>query len=706
MSNKLILEAILKLNEFPLEKRKELASKLSLPENEQKDLMYMSAILVSTGTNKNGATFLGSELIKARETIALKPLDKDHIEDQIIGHIVSSLYMDQRGEVLDDAALFKELIEDEDKERAANVVGKLDRMSMDIGIVCVVYKDRFPKLAEELEKGEWKVSMECYYDDFDVKIGDLIIPKADAKRYKVLEKSVQQDLKLVIAGTTMGTHRVSRVLRGVKFCGVGIVKNPANERSIILEAASENIRQAEEREQLLEAAKNSISLEGTENFIKLENVDGEVVQVESSGYFLLKNGNEVVENSFTRDYAEIAKEAIRRTALDDYKNQYYVVVTKSKFIPREDIELNETSEATTYVTDEIGGIKEIHEFTGSKEQAELVSRWGPNESPAGICISFEKYLRERPNSTNKGRIIATHWCKLFNKPCPVLGADAHDKACLRNKFSHLVSLDSDGITKIKAPINPASPIPHDQLIELKPEDMPRPKTLDEAISEKPLEGDPEPESLVKTVDNGPDDGLEVPSVVITDSEFIPKSVTTDLLKLKGPTIVIDDPYKDFPIQVAQASIEERKSLKDYEFGLPNSRRYPIHTQEHIKSIMSLFPKIRSKLKASEQKTLYKNLLFRGLILDVDTSSFEKETSGLTIKTNVEYSEDYGIPRLSLFPLSSREQIISAMSRFRHVKVEISETERKFLLINILRAAKKFNIDTSTFRDKFKDLLNS
>lgn len=689
MSNKLILEAILKINEFPLEKRKELASKLSLPENEQKDLMYMSAILVSTGTNKNGATFLGSELIKARETIALKPLDKDHIEDQIIGHIVSSLYMDQRGEVLDDAALFKELMEDEDKERAANVVGKLDRMSMDIGIVCVVYKDRFPKLAEELEKGEWKVSMECYYDDFDVKIGDLIIPKADAKRYKVLEKSVQQDLKLVIAGTTMGTHRVSRVLRGVKFCGVGIVKNPANERSIILEAASENLRQAEEREQLLEAANNSIALEGTENFIKLEKVDGEVVQVESSGYFLLRNGKEVVENSFTRDYSEIAKEAIRRTALDDFKNQYYVVVTKSKFIPREDIELNETREATTYVTDEIGDIKEIHEFTGSKEQAELVSRWGPNESPAGICISFEKYLRERPNSTNKGRIIATHWCKLFNKPCPVLGADAQDKSCLRHKFSHLVSLDD---------VDEDNPITQIQ--------MPKPKSLDEAIADKPLEGEPEPESLVKTVDNGPDSGLEVPSVVVTDSEAITKTTTTDLLKLKGPTIIIDDPYKDFPIQVTTASVEERKALKDYEFGLPKSRRYPIHTADHLKSIIHLFPTIRTKLKATEQKTLYKNLLIRSLLLDIDTSSFEKEVAGLTLKSEVEYSEDYGIPRLSLFPLSSREQIISAMSRFRHVKVEISETERKFLLINILRAAKKFNIDTSSFRDKFKDLLNS
>jgi hypothetical protein len=705
MSNKILLEAVLKINELPLAKRKELASKLALPENEQKDLMYMSAILVSTGTNKNGATFLGSELIKARETIALKPLDIDHIEDQIIGHIISSMYMNQRGEVLDDASLHTELSA-ANKEEASKLVLKLDKMAMDIGIVCVVYRDRFSKIAEELEKGEWKVSMECYYDDFDVKIGELIIPKADAKRYKVLEKSVEQDLKLVIAGSTMGTHRVSRVLRGIKFCGVGIVKNPANDRSVVLEAASENLRQAEEREQLQEAATQSIALEGTENFIKLENVDGEVVEVQATGYFLLKNGKEVVQDSFNRDYAEIAKEAIRRTALDAYKNQYYVVATQSKFIPREDIELNETSEATTYVTDDIGEVKEIHEFTGSKEQAELVSRWGPSESPTGICISFEKYLRERPNSTNRGRIIATHWCKLFNKPCPVLGADPHDQACLRNKYAHLVHLDSDTVVTVKTAINPRSAVPQDQLIELKAGDMPSPKTLDEAVAAKPGEGETEPESLLKPIKSKPDSTLDVPSLVVTNPETLSKKAADDLVKLKGPKTVIKNPYKDFPVQIASASLEERKTLSDTEYGLPEERKFPIHTPKHLNSVIALFPKVRNGLKANQQKRLFNNLILKSLLLDVDTTRFEKETSGLTFKPGVEYSEDYGIPRLSLFPLDSREQIISAMSRFRHIKVEISDTERKFLMINILRAAKKFDIDCSSFRDKFKDLLNS
>ena len=85
--NRIVLEAVLTPRDLTNVQKKEYASKLELPENDQDDLLFMSAILVSTGTNKNGATFLGSELIKAKDTIALKPLDIEHEEDKIIGHI-------------------------------------------------------------------------------------------------------------------------------------------------------------------------------------------------------------------------------------------------------------------------------------------------------------------------------------------------------------------------------------------------------------------------------------------------------------------------------------------------------------------------------------------------------------------------------------------------------------------------------------------
>lgn len=692
--NKIFLEAILKINDFSPARKKEIASQLSLPENQQKDLMFMSAILVSTGTNKNGATFLGSELVKARDTIALKPLDIEHKEDVIIGHIVSSMYMDQQGDVLDDSAMYTELASAGDDYKT--VSSKMDKMSMDVGIICVVYRDRFKDLADEIEAGEWKVSMECYYDNYDVKVGDLIIPRAQANNYKNPDPKVIRDLKLVVAGTALGTSKVSRVLRGVKFCGVGIVKNPANERSLILEAAAENIKHAEEREDLLEAASDSTEV--------LEGVT-EVVQIESSGYFLIKNATEVVKDSYTTDYNEASAEAIRRASLDitsgKGENDYFVVAAKSKFIPRSNISLNSDSEVITYITNDIGNVKEINQFSGSKESAELVSRWGPNESTAGICVSFEKYVRERPNDSNKGRIIATHWCKLFNSPCPVLGADAHSKNCLRNKFSRMVRDENQhGDALTETPFNPRSTVPVEDIELLAGTDLPSPKTQDEALADKLTEGQQAPKSSVKTV-KPKSDTFEQPSVVIMDSEFIPDKVADNLVKINKKTTVIKDPYRDFPIQVASLTKDERKELASSEFGLSSSRKYPINTKERLISTMQMFGSLLPSLKVSEQKELFNNIIVKSLTLKVKTDGFEKDYGSLS-----EVKSTYGIPRLELFPLESREQIISAMSRFRHIKVEISEAEKKQLFVNILRAAKSLKIDSSQFQEKFKDLLHN
>jgi len=95
--NKIIIEAPLFLREEAVN-NVEHATRIPLPaDNKQVDLMHMSAILVSTGTNKNGATFLGSELIKAKDTIADKALDVEHTPDKIVGHIKSSMFLDLNG---------------------------------------------------------------------------------------------------------------------------------------------------------------------------------------------------------------------------------------------------------------------------------------------------------------------------------------------------------------------------------------------------------------------------------------------------------------------------------------------------------------------------------------------------------------------------------------------------------------------------------
>jgi hypothetical protein len=687
-SNKLTLEAKLNIYKLSPLKQKELAAKLQLPENTQRDLLFMSAILVSTGTNKNGATFLGSELIKARGSIALKPLDIEHKEEKIIGHIVSNMYMDLNGNTLDDEKLFNELASDQEKD-VKLASASLDKMTMDIGIVCVVYKDRFPALAEEIEKGDWKVSMECYYDDFDVKIGELIIPKSELSlRYSHLEKDINKDIKLVLAGRSLGTHRVSRVLRNIRFCGVGIVKNPANEKSLILEAATDNLRTALEREQLNENVMHaSVTLEDNISFEKVsftnEVKENEVVQLKSTGYFLLKNGIEVVKDSYRKNYNEIAKEAIRRTSLDS-TNKYYIVSSNSQFVPRDQVHINEESDAVTITTNEVGDIIEMHSYGTEKEVSDTANRWGPQDNTAGICISFEKFIREFPGRPNPGRILATHWCKLFNKACPVFGADAHDSACLRHKYSHMIKVDNiHGDNLVPSAFDSTTLSDDTELLSA--DRLPAPKPLDEVLSNKRPEGTSEPTTIInRPIKNSPQ--LEVKGIKVNKNNL--DALSSNLIRLPK-----------------ELSKEERSELSEKDFGLPETRQYPINNSDQLIYSMNKFSSARKFLGANQQKELFRNIILRATSYNIDTKDFENKNNMFRFEDGMEYSSEFGIPRLQLFPLTSREQIISAMSRFRHIKIEISDIERKQLAVNILRAAKKFNINSKDFWNRVKDTLN-
>jgi len=697
MKHKILLEAPLVLRRLKPAQAKAMASKLSLPENDQADLLFMSAILVSTGTNKNGATFIGSELIKARDSISQKAVNLEHKEQEIIGHIASAMYMDWSGNVIDDEDLYKEL---SNSENASEVAKTLDDMSMDIGIVSVIYKDRFPDLAAEIEKGEWKVSMECYYEDYDLKIGSVVIPKQlVAKKLVKLSKAEETDLSLVLSGKSIGTSQVSRVLKDIRFCGVGIVKNPANERSIIVEAASMNLEKTMES---LDQATASVT-ENPEGFTQIPNpIKNEVVQIEAAGYYLLEvsesGESKLVDGVFDSNYNTVSKEAIKLSA-QNKSSKFLIVAANSIFTPKSITPINQSSDAVLYSTDDKGDVLEVHSFgLANKEKSFLAAKYGPAEQSAGICISFEKYVTQYPNNPNPGRIVATHWCKLFNKSCPVLGADAHDSSCLRNKYSRLVKDDNLHGNAIRpAPYNPRVDLRDTEL--LSSDELPSTDTEQQILNNKPsVDSQPLPSKIKQgPAANKIKDDLNTPGVLITDSEFIPQGV---LFKSKKG-LVITDPAKQFPIQVASISFEARKSLSNKDFGLPESRKFPIHSKESVASTMQMFVGATKTLKIKEQKELYKNILLASDSLGVSTEDFEKQgkSLGFSIKPGLEFSEDYGIPRLKQFPLNSKEQVLAAMSRYSFLKSEITDHEKAHLIASILRAAGKFHIDTSSFRTK-------
>lgn len=212
------------------ELNKEISYALSIPppEERQPDLQYITSVFVSSGFNLNLAYFLPSELIKSRDTIVDKPLDIEHEQDKVVGHLCKSAFAYKDGTMFDPV---------EAKEQYGTDV---DKLSMDILASAKLYRARYPELAQDVSDGKYSVSMECYFKDYDIIVNNIIIPKIEAKKAGLI-KAVDNTIKVVEGDKSMGVHKVGRVLRDMLFSGCGLVENPANPDSVILETASKSV---------------------------------------------------------------------------------------------------------------------------------------------------------------------------------------------------------------------------------------------------------------------------------------------------------------------------------------------------------------------------------------------------------------------------------------------------------------------------------
>lgn len=268
MKDKLFIEAKIEIQEETKELRKAVASAIDLPTSHEKqpDLLYFTAIFVSAGTNLNGAHFLPSELVKAEDTIVSKALDVEHKEEEIIGHIYDRAFINEDGERF-------ELAELENKE-AANLDS--ENRDMHVVIAGVIYKNRFPNLAKEVADGDWKVSMECYFSNYDVKVGDVIMkrPEAEAMGLASDDSMIGKMAKVVKKGKEIAKGKLERVLRDIVFSGCGIVKNPANPPSIIIETAADKGNAVDPKEVII-LDYDKLEEEQANNKLTLDKVEGD-----------------------------------------------------------------------------------------------------------------------------------------------------------------------------------------------------------------------------------------------------------------------------------------------------------------------------------------------------------------------------------------------------------------------------------------------
>ena len=243
------IEADIEIVEETNELKEIAASIVNFPEHKTPDLLFFSGIFVSSGENLNHAYFMPSELIKAAPTIDHKAIDIEHQESEIIGHIYSSKFTGVDGNELD----VNELSDMDSKE--------LDKMDIDVIIAGILYKSRFPELSKEVTEGKWKLSMETYFQDYDIKIGNVIMSRKEAEALGFANEIIGKLAKILKKGKEIAKGEVSRVLRSLLFSGCGVVKNPANPRSIILETAKKQTNKNEGAEIVIDLDK----LDGTQS---------------------------------------------------------------------------------------------------------------------------------------------------------------------------------------------------------------------------------------------------------------------------------------------------------------------------------------------------------------------------------------------------------------------------------------------------------
>ena len=265
INNKFFMEADIELVEETEELRKEVSSVIKLPKGVEKqpDLQYFSALFVSSGTNLNKAHFMPSELVLAARTVPSKAVDVEHEEAEIIGHIYDYAFIDKEGNQLDM------------KELSSTEKASLDKQDMHIVIAGIIYKSRFPNIAKEVAEGKWKVSMEAYYQDYDVKVGDMILDRREAELlgFDTSKAGAFGSLvKVLKKGAELASGEAARVLRNICFTGVGIVKNPANPPSVVFETANKKHETEEDSDfmildydKITEMSKNNVTSKTVED---------------------------------------------------------------------------------------------------------------------------------------------------------------------------------------------------------------------------------------------------------------------------------------------------------------------------------------------------------------------------------------------------------------------------------------------------------
>jgi hypothetical protein len=187
-----------------------------------KDLYPVTSILVSSVWNKNDDVFLKDEVWKARHTPIHHPVNINHDQDIIVGHMIDIWAINDNGEIIPD---------DTDIENLPSIYSLVNASVVYTSWYEEEKASQIMELINSIEENKMFVSMECIFEDFDYVL-------SSSKEYKVVKRTeetaeMSKHLRCFGGNGLFGDYRVGRAPRGITFTGKGFTTNPANKRSII-----------------------------------------------------------------------------------------------------------------------------------------------------------------------------------------------------------------------------------------------------------------------------------------------------------------------------------------------------------------------------------------------------------------------------------------------------------------------------------------
>lgn len=201
-----------------------------------RDLFHLDAVLASVGWNENDDVFDKYETWNAKSTPEDKQFNYMHNEKDIIGHITKAYMLDLQGNRIDDIDDPSQLPDDFNVIMGSVLYRSWSdeelRKRMD-SIIETIEKSEAESYAKEKEDDAWYVSMECLFPSFDYQLIDKnnrseIVRRGESSAF------LTKHLRAYGGSGKYNEYKIGRVLRDFSFSGVGLVKNPANTKSVIL----------------------------------------------------------------------------------------------------------------------------------------------------------------------------------------------------------------------------------------------------------------------------------------------------------------------------------------------------------------------------------------------------------------------------------------------------------------------------------------